>query len=160
MRSVCERPAGGSPAAPIGSSRPLPDPGISARLTPRTIQLVSETVSAHGTRAIDELTASLASRAYLADRGLATVLHVALALGKPLLLEDEAGVGKTEVAKTLADVLGARLIRLQCYEGIDAAHALYDWSYARQMLAIRLIETGDVAPVGENRAARLHDLFS
>ncbi len=88
------------------------------------------------------------------------MLHVALALGKPLLLEGEAGVGKTEVAKTLADVLGARLIRLQCYEGIDAAHALYDWSYARQMLAIRLIETGDVAPAGDTRAARLHDLFS
>ena len=62
------------------------------------------------------------------DRGLATVLHVALKLGKPLLLEGEAGVGKTEVAKTLADVLGARLIRLQCYEGIDVAPALYDWS--------------------------------
>ena len=61
-------------------------------------------------------------------------------LGKPLLLEGEAGVGKTEVAKTLADVLGARLIRLQCYEGIDVAHALYDWSYARQMLYIRTLE--------------------
>ncbi len=121
---------------------------------------MSETVSENGTRAIDELTAALAERAYLADRGLATVLHVALALGKPLLLEGEAGVGKTEVAKTLADVLGARLIRLQCYEGIDAAHALYDWSYARQMLAIRLIETGEVAPPGESRADRLHDLFS
>ena len=121
---------------------------------------MTETASEHGTRAIDELTAALANRAYLADRGLATVLHVALALGKPLLLEGEAGVGKTEVAKTLADVLGARLIRLQCYEGIDAAHALYDWSYARQMLAIRLIETGEVAPVGDTRAARLHDLFS
>jgi MoxR-like ATPase len=121
---------------------------------------VPETLSQNGTRAIDELTEKLASRAYLADRGLATVLHVALVLGKPLLLEGEAGVGKTEVAKTLADVLGARLIRLQCYEGIDAAHALYDWSYARQMLAIRLIETGDVAPEGEGRSARLHDLFS
>jgi MoxR-like ATPase len=121
---------------------------------------VTETASEHGTRAIDELTAELANRAYLADRGLATVLHVALALGKPLLLEGEAGVGKTEVAKTLADVLGARLIRLQCYEGIDAAHALYDWSYARQMLAIRLIETGEVAPAGDTRSARLHDLFS
>ncbi len=121
---------------------------------------MSETLSQNGTRSIDELTEKLAARAYLADRGLATVLHVALALGKPLLLEGEAGVGKTEVAKTLADVLGARLIRLQCYEGIDAAHALYDWSYARQMLAIRLIETGSVAPEGEGRAARLHDLFS
>jgi MoxR-like ATPase len=111
-----------------------------------------------GTRpvGIDELTDELAARAYLADRGLATVLHVALALGKPLLLEGEAGVGKTEVAKTLADVLGARLIRLQCYEGIDSAHALYDWSYARQMLAIRLLELGthEGAP-----AAAVSDLF-
>src|SRR3954464_13029323 len=90
---------------------------------------------------IEELTEALAERAYLADRGLDTVLHVALALQKPLLLEGEAGVGKTEVAKTLADVLGARLIRLQCYEGIDVAHALYDWSYARQMLYIRTLET-------------------
>ena len=97
-------------------------------------------------------------RAYLADRGLATVLHVALALGKPLLLEGEAGVGKTEVAKTLADVLGARLIRLQCYEGIDVAHALYDWSYARQMLDIRLIETATSRRRRRQRA-RLHDLF-
>ncbi|HEY3613103.1 MAG TPA: MoxR family ATPase [Gaiellales bacterium] len=121
---------------------------------------MSDTVSDRGTGAIDELTDALAARAYLADRGLATVLHVALALGKPLLLEGEAGVGKTEVAKTLAEVLGARLIRLQCYEGIDAAHALYDWSYARQMLAIRLIETGEATAAGETRAERLHDLFS
>ena len=95
---------------------------------------------------IDDLTVALGERAYLADRGLATVLHVALQLGKPLLLEGEAGVGKTEVAKTLADVLGARLIRLQCYEGIDVAHALYDWSYARQMLYIRTLEAaGDAS---------------
>ena len=95
---------------------------------------------------IDELSAALGERSYLADRGLATVLHVALKLGKPLLLEGEAGVGKTEVAKTLADVLGARLIRLQCYEGIDVAHALYDWSYARQMLYIRTLEaSGDAS---------------
>jgi MoxR-like ATPase len=97
---------------------------------------------------IDDLTEALAERAYLADRGLATVLHVALQLQKPLLLEGEAGVGKTEVAKTLADVLGARLIRLQCYEGIDVAHALYDWSYARQMLYIRTLETGGGMPTG------------
>jgi MoxR-like ATPase len=97
-------------------------------------------------QSIEELTDALAERAYLADRGLATVLHVALALQKPLLLEGEAGVGKTEVAKTLADVLGARLIRLQCYEGIDVAHALYDWSYARQMLYIRTLETGGHMP--------------
>ena len=98
---------------------------------------------------IEELTEALARRAYLADRGLATVLHVALALRKPLLLEGEAGVGKTEVAKALADALGARLIRLQCYEGIDAASALYDWSYARQMLYIRALEVGGNTDVRE-----------
>src|SRR3954464_9579378 len=108
---------------------------------------------------IEELTEALAERAYLADRGLDTVLHVALALGKPLLLEGEAGVGKTEVAKTLADVLGARLIRLQCYEGIDVAHALYDWSYARQMLYIRTLEVagGEADPDALGQRA-LHDL--
>jgi MoxR-like ATPase len=113
---------------------------------------------APSTATIEGLTDALAERAYLADRGLATVLHVALALGKPLLLEGEAGVGKTEVAKTLADVLGARLIRLQCYEGIDVAHALYDWSYARQMLYIRTLEVagGDAETIGRRA---LHDLF-
>jgi MoxR-like ATPase len=115
-------------------------------------------VETNGPATIDELTDGLAERAYLADRGLATVLHVALALGKPLLLEGEAGVGKTEVAKTLAEVLGARLIRVQCYEGIDVAHALYDWSYARQMLYIRTLEVagGDAGELGRRA---LHDLF-
>ncbi len=68
------------------------------------------------------------------------MLHLSLVLEKPLLLEGEAGVGKTELAKVLADVTGGRLIRLQCYEGIDVAHALYDWSYARQLLYIRTLE--------------------
>ncbi len=96
---------------------------------------------------IDGVQAALAKRSYLADRGLATTVHLALALGKPLLLEGEAGVGKTELAKVVADALGARLIRLQCYEGIDVAHALYDWAYARQMLYIRTLEaTGDTRP--------------
>jgi MoxR-like ATPase len=90
-----------------------------------------------------ELAARLRERAYLADSGLATVLSVALALRKPLLLEGESGVGKTEAAKALADVLGTRLIRLQCYEGIDVSHALYDWNYARQMLYIRTLEATD-----------------
>ena len=95
---------------------------------------------------IDGVLRALGERAYLADRELATVLHLALVLGKPLLLEGEAGVGKTELAKVTADALGARLIRLQCYEGIDVAHALYDWSYARQMLYIRTLEaTGHAA---------------
>ena len=76
---------------------------------------------------------------YLADRGLATTLHVALELGRPVLLEGEVGVGKTEVARALSTVLGRRLIRLQCYEGIDAQQALYEWDYARQMLQIRAL---------------------
>jgi MoxR-like ATPase len=87
----------------------------------------------------------LAERAYLVDAGLATVLSVALSVGKPLLLEGEAGVGKTECAKALAEMLGARLIRLQCYEGIDVSHALYDWNYARQMLYIRTLEAAEAA---------------
>ena len=91
----------------------------------------------------EELQEKLSERGYLADRSLATVVSIALSLRKPLLLEGEAGVGKTELAKALAEVLGSRLIRLQCYEGIDVAHALYDWNYARQMLYIRTIEAAD-----------------
>jgi MoxR-like ATPase len=104
---------------------------------------------------VDDLTAKLREQAYLADRGLATVLHLSLALEKPLLLEGEAGVGKTELAKVLADVTGGRLIRLQCYEGIDVAHALYDWSYARQLLYIRTLEAGG----GATGRDTLHELF-
>jgi MoxR-like ATPase len=97
---------------------------------------------------VDDLIRGLNMRRYLAGRPLATVLGVALALRRPLLLEGEAGVGKTELAKTLADVLGARLIRLQCYEGIDVTHALYDWNYARQMLHIRTLEAAHAAGPG------------
>ena len=86
---------------------------------------------------VTALTELLRGGGYLADRGLATALHVSLSLGRPLLLEGEVGVGKTEVAKALASVSGRRLIRLQCYEGIDTSQALYDWDYARQMLQIR-----------------------
>lgn len=86
---------------------------------------------------VDALVEALRERRYLADRGLATSIHLALALQRPLLLEGEAGVGKTEVAKVLADLLGRSLIRLQCYEGIDASQALYEWNYARQMMAAR-----------------------
>jgi MoxR-like ATPase len=88
----------------------------------------------------DEVRAALRAEAYLADRGLATVIHLALALDKPLLLEGEAGVGKTEVAKVLAPALGRELIRLQCYEGIDASQALYEWDYSRQLVAARAPE--------------------
>ena len=96
-------------------------------------------------QSVEELIRALAARSYLADRPLAIVMSVALRLRRPLLLEGEAGVGKTELAKTLADVLGARLIRLQCYEGIDVSHALYDWNYAKQMLHIRTLEGSHAA---------------
>jgi MoxR-like ATPase len=86
---------------------------------------------------VTELTETLRRGAYLADRGLATAVFVALTLRRPLLLEGEPGVGKTEIAKVLADVLGRELIRLQCYEGIDTGQALYEWDYARQLLHIR-----------------------
>ena len=85
------------------------------------------------------LTAGLKSGGYLADRGLATTVHVALRLHRPVLLEGEVGTGKTELAKTLAAVYGRRLIRLQCYEGIDTSQAMYEWDYARQMLYIRAL---------------------
>lgn len=91
---------------------------------------------------VDEVTAAFAQCRYLADRPLAVAVHLSNRLGRPLFLEGEAGVGKTEVAKVLAQVLDTELIRLQCYEGLDANHALYEWDYARQMLAIRLIEAG------------------
>ena len=90
------------------------------------------------------LTELLRSGGYLADRGLSTAVFVALSLGRPLLLEGEVGVGKTEVAKALASVLGRRLIRLQCYEGIDTNQALYEWDYARQMLQIRALSERDL----------------
>ena len=91
------------------------------------------------------LTELLRGGGYLADRGLSTALFVSLSLGRPLLLEGEVGVGKTEVAKVLASVSGRRLIRLQCYEGIDTSQALYDWDYARQMLQIRALSESDLA---------------
>ena len=104
---------------------------------------------------IDALTDQLAEHAYLADRGLATVLALSLALEKPVLLEGEAGVGKTEAAKALSLVTGGRLIRLQCYEGIDVAHALYDWNHARQLLYIRTLEASAALDPGRT----IHDLF-
>jgi MoxR-like ATPase len=105
---------------------------------------------------IDETLALLASADYLADRSLATVLFLALRMGRPIFLEGEAGVGKTEIAKVLSATLGRRLIRLQCYEGLDVAAAVYEWNYAAQMIAIRLAE----AEGGVDRARLSHDVFS
>jgi len=96
---------------------------------------------------------ALRAHDYLADRGLATAIHLALSLDRPLLLEGEAGVGKTEVAKVLSTVLGRRLIRLQCYEGIDASQALYEWNYSRQLIAVRALQAV------ESTDAVVHDLF-
>jgi MoxR-like ATPase len=97
---------------------------------------------------IDATAALLASGGYVADRSLATVLFLALRMGRPLLLEGEAGVGKTEIAKVLAATLGRKLIRLQCYEGLDVSSAVYEWNYAQQMMAIRLAEAGGVVDRG------------
>src|SRR5688572_9844591 len=94
------------------------------------------------------LTDQLRGGGYLADRGLATALFVAMSLGRPILIEGEVGVGKTEVAKALAAVFDRRLIRLQCYEGIDTHQALYEWDYARQMLQIRALSEHALADDG------------
>jgi MoxR-like ATPase len=102
-------------------------------------------VTARTFATIDDLQAGLLDASYLADRGLASVLFLALKLEKPLLLEGEAGVGKTEAAKAMARVLPARLIRLQCYEGLDVAHAVYEWNYSRQLLHIRAAQEGTVS---------------
>jgi MoxR-like ATPase len=105
---------------------------------------------------IDATLALLAKADYLADRSLATVLFLALRMGRPLFLEGEAGVGKTEVAKVLAKTLGRQLIRLQCYEGLDVAAAVYEWNYGAQMIAIRLAEAEGIA----DREHLAHDVFS
>ncbi len=105
---------------------------------------------------IDETLQLLKGAGYVADRALATVLFLSLKLGRPLFLEGEAGVGKTEIAKVLAAALGRRLIRLQCYEGLDVASAVYEWNYAGQMMAIRLAEAGGAV----DRDRLEGDLFS
>jgi MoxR-like ATPase len=93
---------------------------------------------------IAELDSTLREHGYLPDRGLATAAFIAITLGRPLLLEGEVGVGKTELAKALAEIFDRRLIRLQCYEGIDTSQALYEWDYARQMLQIRALSEHDL----------------
>ncbi len=105
---------------------------------------------------VDQTLGLLEAGRYVADRSLATALFLSLKLGRPLLLEGDAGVGKTEVAKVLSETLGRRLIRLQCYEGLDVASAVYEWAYARQMMEIRLAEVA-----GEHDKERLaRDVFS
>jgi MoxR-like ATPase len=104
---------------------------------------------------IDEVQRGLLDQRYITDRGLATVVFLALKLGKPLFLEGEAGVGKTEVAKVLSSLLGTRLIRLQCYEGLDVHNAVYEWAYARQILHLRVLEAS-----GAGRSEMERDLYS
>jgi MoxR-like ATPase len=105
---------------------------------------------------LDQTAALLAAGDYVADRGLATAVFLALKLERPLFVEGEAGVGKTEIAKVLASTLGRRLLRLQCYEGLDVASAVYEWNYARQMIEIRLAEAS-----GEGSRERLaEDVFA
>jgi MoxR-like ATPase len=105
---------------------------------------------------IDDLQLLLEQQTYIADRGLATSIYLALKLQRPLLLEGEAGVGKTEVAKVLASSLETEMIRLQCYEGLDISHAVYEWNYARQLLEIRLME----ASGGVDRHTATRQLFT
>ena len=107
-------------------------------------------------KSIDETQELLASSDYVAERSLATALYLALAMRRPLFLEGEAGVGKTEIAKVVAQALGRELIRLQCYEGLDIAQAAYEWNYSRQMIEIRLAEAA-----GEKSKEKLaQDIFS
>ena len=105
---------------------------------------------------IDETVALLGKADYIADRSLATVLYLALRMGRPLFVEGDAGTGKTEIAKVLSQTLGRRLIRLQCYEGLDVAAAVYEWNYGAQMIAIRLAE----AEGSGDRERIEHDVFS
>jgi len=102
---------------------------------------------------VDELEAAFIEHDYVPERGLSVAIHLAVAMGRPLFVEGEPGVGKTEIANVLTSISDGKLIRLQCYEGLDASHALYEWDYARQMLAIRLLEaSGDDVDV--------HDIMS
>jgi MoxR-like ATPase len=105
-------------------------------------------------RSIEEVQQALKKEDYICDRRLATTIYLALNMGKPLLLEGEAGVGKTEVAKVLAPALGRRLIRLQCYEGLDASTAIYDWNYTKQILSIKMAEAQ------KHPLDRLNNIFS
>lgn len=111
-------------------------------------------------KSIDDLQQRLAAADYIASRGLATSAFLALRMGRPLLLEGEAGTGKTEIAKVLADIFGRRLIRLQCYEGLDIASAVYEWNYPRQMIEIRLAEAAGGANEKISKEALAADIFA
>src|SRR5437660_6388703 len=120
-------------------------PGESGRRRPWNRRAVHMCTALVALSTIDELESALTGADYLTDRGLSTALFLSLRLEKPLLLEGEAGVGKTEAAKALSRILAARLIRLQCYEGLDVAHAVYEWNYSRQLLHIRAAQEGTVS---------------
>src|SRR5437764_1948336 len=109
----------------------------------------------HRLASIDSVQAAFAAQRYVADRDLATAVYLSLTLDRPLLVEGEAGVGKTDVGRTLAAVLETELIRLQCYEGLDVNTAVYEWDYPRQMLEIRLLEAR-----GEAKFDATRDIFS
>jgi len=134
--------------------RLLSNLGIVAGLRERAIVALTMAASPPGT--IADLQSALLDRAYVADRGLAISLFLAIRLGRPLFLEGEAGVGKTALAAAIAQVLDTHLIRLQCYEGLEVSHALYEWDYARQLLELRILEASDDFDVARAR----HDLYS
>jgi MoxR-like ATPase len=108
---------------------------------------------------VGDVERTLAEHSYIAEPGLSMAVFLSLKLGKPLLLEGEAGVGKTEIAKVLTESLGAELIRLQCYEGIDVASAVYEWNYLRQILFLRAAESGESSSVGDGTRERLREVF-
>src|SRR3954464_15054916 len=110
------------------------------------------------TLTVNDVSSALAAHGYLADEGLTTAIFLALALNRPLLLEGEAGVGKTEVAKVLSRWTGGELIRLQCYEGIDVSQAVYEWDYSRQLLHLRVTEAAGA--VGADVIAIEDELYS
>lgn len=126
-----------------------------------TVTVTESEIAAPLFAGVDDVRARLDAQDYLVDRGMATAILLASTLHRPLLLEGEPGVGKTTAAKAVAAALGARLLRLQCYEGLTAAEALYEWNYQRQLLAIRLAEAeSQVAGTGKGTAIRQADLFT